>query len=213
MTLAQAEQAVTVAIRRVYKANSVSLSLKKVRSFKVTVVGGVRKPGIVPASATDRVSEVIDRAGGLMFNASLLRRITGAVCDGMPSIAADLQRYLVGELKYNPTLRGGDVVYVPVSSEKEVVEVSGEVGEPGKYEFHQGDLLFTALRFAKGLLVSSYLDSIEIVRSAAGNDVHRIFVSLTEGVLDRKDAAAQTGNIPFGNRRPGYSSCAETPIG
>lgn len=196
MTLAQAEQAVTAAVRRVFKATSVSLSLKKVRSFKVTVVGGVRKPGIVPASATDRVSEVIDRAGGLMFNASL-RHIT-IHRDSSPPVAADLQRYLAGELEYNPTLRGGDVINVPVTSEKEIVEISGEVGEPGKYEFREGDSLFTALRFAKGLLVSSYLDSIEIVRFVRrGNDVDRIFVTLPEGALERSGSTAQIGNIPL----------------
>lgn len=196
MTLAQAEQAVSGAVRRVFKATSVSLSLKKVRSFKVTVIGGVRKPGIVPASATDRVSEVIDRAGGLMFNASL-RRIT-IHRDSLPPITADLQRYLAGELEYNPMLRGGDVINVAVTSEKEVIEVWGEVGEPGKYEFRRGDSLFSALRFAKGLLVSSYLDSIEIVRFVQrGNDVERIFVTLPDNELERAEITARSSNIPL----------------
>ena len=196
MTLAQAEQAVAAAVRRVFKTAVVSLSLRKVRSFKVTVVGAVRKPGIVPASAADRVSEAIDRAGGMMFNASLRRIVIRR--DSSPPVTVDLLRYLSGEPEYNPTLRGGDVVYVPVSAEKEVIDVSGEVGEQGRYEFRQGDSLFTALRFAKGLLISSYLDSIEIVRfGRRGNEVDNLFVTLPEGALERSDAAAQRVNVPL----------------
>lgn len=195
MTLAQAEQAVTAAIRRVFKANAVSLTLKKVRSFKATVVGAVRKPGVIPASATDRVSEIVDRAGGMMFNASLRHIIIRR--DSLPPVTVDLMRYLSGELAFNPTLRGGDVVYVPVASEKGNIEVAGEVGEPGKFEFRQGDSLFTLLRFAQGLLVSSFLDSVEIVRfTGHGNEIKHLYISLPSANID-SIASANNANIPL----------------
>ncbi len=195
MTLTQAEQAVAVAIRRIFKVNTVSLALKKVRSFKATVVGAIRKPGVIPASATDRVSEIIDRAGGMMFNASLRHIVIRR--DSSPPIAVDLMRYLSGDLAFNPTLRGGDVVYVPVASEKGNIEVAGEVGEPGKFEFRQGDSLFTVLRFAQGLLVSSYLDSIEIVRfTGRGNEIEHLYVSLPSANID-STASTNNANIPL----------------
>lgn len=195
MTLSQAEQAASAAIRRVFKANTVSLTLKKVRSFKITVVGAVRKPGIIPASATDRVSEVIDRAGGMMFNASL-RHIVIRRDSSLP-VTVDLMRYLSGELAFNPTLRGGDVVYVPVASEKGNIEVAGEVGEPGKFEFRQGDSLFTVLRFAQGLLVSSYLDSVEIVRfTGRGNEIERLYVAIPDVNLNNI-SSDKKANIPL----------------
>ncbi len=193
LTLADAEKAVAAAVRRVFKANTVALTLKKVRSFKVTVIGAVRKPGIVPSSGADRVSEAIDRAGGMMFNASMRRIVIHR--DSSDDITVDLMRFLSGERDYNPYLQGGDVVYVPVASEKEIVEVSGEVGLPGKYEFRQGDSLFTMLRFAQGLLVSSYLDSIEVARfNFRGSGADKIFVSLNNNL---NNSIQENKNIPL----------------
>ncbi|MFM7158718.1 MAG: polysaccharide biosynthesis/export family protein, partial [Bacteroidota bacterium] len=70
-TLAEAEQLVKDEVTKILKTNGVSLSLRKMRTFKVFVRGAVRKPGIIPATPADRVSEIIDRAGGLMFDASM----------------------------------------------------------------------------------------------------------------------------------------------
>ncbi|MBM4174383.1 MAG: hypothetical protein FJ212_08545, partial [Ignavibacteria bacterium] len=70
-SITQAEEKVREEVTKILKTNGVSLSLRKMRTFKVFVRGAVRKPGIIPATPADRVSEIIDRAGGLMFDASM----------------------------------------------------------------------------------------------------------------------------------------------
>jgi len=176
-TLAETEQIVTEKVSKTYKIQSVSLSLKKIRTFKVMVTGNVRTPGYIPASPADRLSEVIERAGRLLYNAAqrniIIRR------EGLAEpIIADLTRfYLLGEKAGNPTMQGGDVVTVPPYPDDEIIDISGAVGAPATFEFTVGDKLSTIARFAQGFLASAVTDSIEIIRfKNQGSETQQIFV-------------------------------------
>ena len=163
-TLAETELIVTDKVAKTYKTQSVSLSLKKIRTFKVMVTGNVRTPGYIPASPADRLSEVIERAGRLLFNAAQRNIIIKREGVAQP-IIADLTRfYLLGEKTGNPTMQGGDVVTVPPYPEDEILEISGGVNAPAKFEFTKGDKLSTILRFAQGFLPSAITDSVEVIR-------------------------------------------------
>lgn len=197
-TLAETEKIVAAKVAGVYKTQTVSLSLKKLRQFKVMVIGSVRSPGYIPASPADRLSEVIERAGRLLFNGSQ-RHIT-IIREGIANpIVADLVRfYLLGEKDGNPTLQGGDVVNVAPYPEREIIEVSGEVAAPGAFEFAEGDMLSTMLRFTQGVLPSAFMDSVEIIRfKNNGSSTERISVDATgwqQNLL--------TGKGPFRNDIP-----------
>lgn len=163
-TLAETEQLVTEKVAKVYKTQSVSLSLKKIRTFKVMVTGNVRTPGYIPASPADRLSEVIERAGRLLFNAAQRNIIIKREGLAEP-IIADLTRfYLLGEKAGNPTMQGGDVVTVPPYPEDKVIDISGAVGAPATFEYTPGDNLSTIIRFAQGFTSSAVSDSVEIIR-------------------------------------------------
>ncbi len=178
-TLAETEKIVAAKVESIYKTRSISLSLKSIRKFKVMVIGSVRSPGYIPASPADRLSEVIERAGRLMYNGSQ-RHITIRREGIAKPIVADLVRfYLLGEKNGNPTLQGGDIVNVAPYPERNIVEVSGDVNVPGAFEFVEGDMLSTLLRFTQGVLPSAFLDSIEIVRfKNSGSSTEKISVSI-----------------------------------
>ncbi|MES2766685.1 MAG: SLBB domain-containing protein [Bacteroidota bacterium] len=179
-TLADAEKIVRERVNKVFKTKEVVLSLKKLRSFKVTLLGAVRRPALVTATASDRISEVIDRAGGLLFNSSL-RRIT-IERDGLKApIEVDLQKfYSLGDKSANPTVLGGDRITIPYTYEKRSVSVVGEVALPGMFEFKEGDRLSAFVKFAQGFLPSALLDSVEIVRFNENNsEIERTYVDLS----------------------------------
>ncbi|MFN5094510.1 MAG: SLBB domain-containing protein [Ignavibacteria bacterium] len=167
ISITDAEERVREEVTKILKTNGVSLSLRKMRTFKVFVRGAVRKPGIIPATPADRVSEIIDRAGGLMFDASMRTiTITRSVAKEIStSIPVDLHDfYFKGDKSGNPFLNGGDVIFVPAQSSTHVYEVDGEVGKPGMFEFKDGEMLSSALLSAGGYLATAKLDSIEISR-------------------------------------------------
>ncbi len=181
-SLHEADSLIVMATKKIYRSAEVAVILSKLRTFKVVVLGQVRKPSTVEATAADRVSEVIERAGGLRFNSSLRRIKVLRYLDDTASINLDVDLqsfYRFADQENNPTLQGGDRVFVPVAFDRKIVDVRGSVPYPGRYEFIEGDKLSTMLRFAGGLAPSAFLDSVELGR-ITGNDgqIDRVFLDL-----------------------------------
>jgi len=192
LTLHDAESLVSAEVMKILKSPSVSLTLRKMRTFKVFVRGAIRKPGIIPATPADRVSEIIDRAGGLMYDASMRRiSITRSATAQTQLIPVDLHDFFYkGDKSSNPFLNGGDVIYVPAQSSNLTFEVSGEVGKPGIFEFKDGELLSSAIASAGGFLETAILDSIEISRfNTDDRTINTWFVKSTD-----PDIALESGD-------------------
>ncbi len=180
-SLAQADTIIKEKVKKYYRVTEVYVLLKKIRKFKVIVGGSVSKPAIVAATALDRVSEVIDRAGGMKFDASL-RHITLRRSKDNRIVPVDLLKFfMLGDKDSNPFVSGGDVINVPTINEKDFIEIEGEVIEPDKFEYRTGDSLSTIIKFAQGFLPSSNLDSVEIVRFYDNNaGINRWFVDINK---------------------------------
>jgi protein involved in polysaccharide export with SLBB domain len=175
LTLSQAKKAISDKVTTILKASEVNVLLKSIRKFKVSVSGAVQKPAVVSATSTDRVSEIIDKAGGFKENASV-RNIILYRNDGKEVLNVDLFKFFyLNDRNSNPFVTGGDHIIVPYTSENEYIEVQGEVSRPGKYEFREGDSLSTLIRFAHGFTRLAYLDSVEFVRQI---DEHSIEVRI-----------------------------------
>jgi len=178
-SLSQTEKLIKQVVGKAYRNFEVFVVLKKLRKFKVIVSGAVRKPAIVPATAADRASEIIERAGGLKYNASI-RNILLLRDDGKQVIPVDLLKFNIGVKKANPYVLGGDQIIVPPSSKEHSIQIWGEVAQEGVFEFVQGDSLSTLIKFAHGFLNSSFLDSVEIARFEANNaSVSRWFIDIS----------------------------------
>lgn len=182
-TLAEGKDLIEKKLKETFPLAETFVSLSDIKKFKVSIIGQIPKPVTVAATAADRVSEVIDKAGGLEFDASirdiLLRRITPA---GIEDIKVDLLKYYyTGDEDSNPYVKGGDKVVIPPNSEKNVIQVFGEVKAPNEFEFSEGDSLSTLLKFAQGFLSTSYLDSVELVRKIPNsNRFERTYYDLSD---------------------------------
>ncbi len=164
-------------VSKMYNSKEVFVVLKDIRRFKVSVSGSVAKTAIMPATAADRVSEIIDKSGGLKYDASM-RNIILIRDNNHQRVRVDLLKfYLLGDDDSNPYLFGGDKIIVPPSNDKSVIGIYGEVASPGVYEFVEGDSLSTLIRFGLGFLEAAFLDSVEIVRSE-GKAITSTFMNL-----------------------------------
>jgi protein involved in polysaccharide export with SLBB domain len=176
--LVESEQMILDKIKSVYRSAEVVVALKKLRQFKVIVSGDVNKEVTVSASAADRVSQVIEKAGGVKYTASV-RHIRIVRKNQSEELKADLVRYYNGDDESNPTVLGGDIIIVPPSNEKNIIGISGEVGSDGYYEFVEGDSLSTILRISQGFKNTAFLDSVEISwNSIKGSGVNRVYLDL-----------------------------------
>jgi len=169
-TLADAKKLILNKIKGSLNVADAEVTLKKLKQFKVTVSGSIPKPLTVSATSADRVSEIIERAGGLQFESS--ERNIQIVRKGQTQkLRADLLKYfMLGVEEANPFVMGGDLIIVLPSSMKESIEIQGEVFSPGEFEFVEGDSLSTLIRFGQGFLGSALLDSIELARFSETGD-------------------------------------------
>ncbi len=178
-SLAEAAKLIEAKVKSYLKIGEVGVTLKSIKKFKVTISGAVQKNAIIAATGTDRVSEIIDKAGGFKDKASI-RNILLYRNEGKEVIRVDLLRYfLLKEKKANPYVRGGDHIVVPYVSENEYIQIDGEVRRPGKYEFVPGDSLSTLVRFAQGFNEIAFLDTVEFVRMIGPNKFVTSYLNLT----------------------------------
>jgi protein involved in polysaccharide export with SLBB domain len=169
-TLADAARATRESLLRFYKTDRIEVNLLTPRTFGVYVVGEVKNVGLVEASALDRASEVITRAGGLkdaverpdaqktLHPSRRSIRLTRASGENLP---VDLGLFeATGSLVHNPTMMDGDRLYVP--PRQGTATVSGAVMRSGEYEVVPGDSVATLLALAHGLSEDALPDSAYI---------------------------------------------------
>lgn len=134
--------------------------------YQIHVLGEVMKPGTYKVAASDRVSEVINRAGGLALNGSErrieIRRKGGGV------VHVDLLAFkLFGRLDQNPYVTDNDTVFVPLR--KDVIQVAGAVKRPDFYELKDEKTLLQVIDLAGGFNAATAMkEPIRIIRFKEG---------------------------------------------
>ena len=164
------------------------ISLGRLRSNQVFVIGDVERPGAYQVSAAATVFDALHRAGGPSelgsFRTVLVRR------GGEVAAQVDLYDYLIrGDASRDVRLDQGDIVFVPRAGEQ--VMVQGSVRRPATYEIGPGEGLREALSFAGGLGADAHVQRVQIDRVLPAEEripgVDRVFldVDLTE-LADRE---------------------------
>lgn len=112
LTLAQAQDTLSMVMGRLFKTAKVKLTLVGLRSGIVFLTGEVRNPGAYDALPVERVSQIITRAGGLAPLGS--RTHIELIRAGQVYSIVDIQRFETkGDLLANPYVQSGDVIQVP----------------------------------------------------------------------------------------------------
>lgn len=168
MTLTELKTACVARLREFYPRTPISITLAKVRRFRVTVTGTVERPGLHVVTANTRASEVLD-AAGLKDDAArrqvrLERRDTTLWVD-----LAAFER--LGLREANPYLYEGDVIVVPpVDRRWGNVRIEGAVNLAGEFGFSPGDLLGDLVDLAFGLRPDADTTRVDLWRFPAGSN-------------------------------------------
>ena len=197
LTLAQLEDLLYVRLGRSYSgirrgANAstrFSITVARLRTNQIFVVGEVSRPGSYRVSAAGTALTALYAAGGPTMNGSLrsiqIRR------SGRTVSTIDLYDYLTrGDASRDARLLNGDIIFVPVHSGR--VRVLGEVNRPGTYEVGASGSLAEIVRAAGGLLPTAARSRIQIERLTAARD--RTSPGSDRAVLDV--AAGDGDDIP-----------------
>ncbi|MDD2539977.1 MAG: SLBB domain-containing protein [Desulfuromonadaceae bacterium] len=188
----KAQAAVKEAISHYYRNFEMSLTLGRLRSIQVYVVGEVEAPGNYPVSSLATVINALAAAGGPSYNGSL--RKVKVTRNGQPPTTVDLYDMLLsGDRNKDVQLQNGDTIFVPVIGP--VVAVAGEVRRPAIYEMNGRTTLADALKMAGGVAASGSLGRIQVERLE--NNSARIALDIVPkgGTME-----AELGNVELKDR-------------
>lgn len=163
LSLAEANQAIQAAIRKRFQQLDISISLARLRTFPINVVGEVHMPGAVDVEGVEQAAQIITKAGGLIddFNRKGSRRniqIMRLDENGQwynTGRRVDIELWnRTGKAEYNPFLLDGEQIVVPVAH-SDSIYVTGAVQYPGSYEFASGDRVSDLIVLGNGLRAHS----------------------------------------------------------
>ena len=169
LTLGQLRDLLYTRLGRVYSGirrgsgatTKFSVSVARLRTNQVFVVGDVARPGSYRVSSAGTALTALYAAGGPTENGSLRRieiRRGGAVVDTL-----DVYDYLLqGDASHDARLESGDVVFVPVHGSR--VRVVGEVVRPATYELEEGETLVDLIHAAGGYTPGASRERVQIER-------------------------------------------------
>lgn len=168
MTIEAATQKIKNAIANVYSTvgsgqSQVSVSLGKIRTIKVTIIGG-KQPGNYSVSSLASVYNALHLAGGPSKNGTY--RNIELIRNNQVIKYIDIYDFLVkGDQSANVNLKDNDVIRIPAYTKR--VTIEGEVKRPGIFELKKGETFATLLSFTSGFSESAYTASVNVIQKTS----------------------------------------------
>jgi polysaccharide export outer membrane protein len=161
---------------------NVSISMGKLRTIQVFVLGEVNSPGVFTVSSLATMSNALIASGGPTPLGSL--RQVQLKRNGKTVTTIDFYDFLLrGDTSHDARLMPGDVIFVPQAGP--LVAMAGNVKRSATYELKEKRDLMTALDLAGGLAPLAYNQRVQIQR--AFENVMRVILDIPYEEL-RKEA-------------------------
>jgi len=186
LTFSQADRLIRDELARFFRGFQTSVTMGRLRTVSVHVVGEVCQPGVYTLSSLATVTNALYSAGGPTKLGSLreVRLLRSNVQVARIDLYDFLQR---GDRTRDYRLESGDTIFVPTVGD--VVAVAGEVKRPAIYEVRTGTRLADVVTLAGGVTPTSYLKRVQIVRALPNAERATLDVDLTSHYLKGDEAS------------------------
>jgi protein involved in polysaccharide export with SLBB domain len=174
LTLERVRGVITDALKHQYRDAQVAITIARLRSIRVYVVGDVQRPGAFDISSLSTSLAALNAAGGPTSIGSLrvLRHYRGKQLIG----EVDLYDFLLHGVQAEDRLQSGDTLVVPPAGSE--ITVYGAVKRPAIYELKGETTLAAVLQDAGGVTVSAELGHIVIDRIDANRERKTVSLNL-----------------------------------
>jgi protein involved in polysaccharide export with SLBB domain len=168
--LSDAEKVFTAHIGRVFRNFTVSVTMGRLRSIEIFVVGQARKPGKHLVSSLSSLINALFETGGPNANGSMraieLRRA------GKKLATVDLYAFLArGDNTADIALLAGDIVFIPPASAR--AAFLGTINAPAIYELRPNETINDILSLSGGLPALAAPQKAQLERLDAKRDIPR----------------------------------------
>jgi len=150
----------------IYKAinsgqTKVQVSLGKIRSIRITVIGEAKRPGTFTVSSLTTLFNALYLCGGPTAMGSY--RAIEIIRGNSVKRTVDLYNFLVnGTQKDNVLLQEGDVIRIPYYKNR--VKITGKVKREGKFEMLDAESFNDLLRYCGGFTDDAYRGAVTVIR-------------------------------------------------
>jgi protein involved in polysaccharide export with SLBB domain len=185
LPLERVQNVIADALKKQYRNVQVAVTVARLRSIRVYVVGDVQRPGAFDISSLSTPLNALFAAGGPTSIGSLrvVRHYRGKQLLG----EIDLYDFLLHGVQNEDRLQSGDTLEVPPAGAQ--IAVYGAVKRPAIYELKSETTLAEVLGDAGGATVSAALGQIVIDRIDANHQRETVSLNLSAG-SDPKSARA-----------------------
>lgn len=195
LSFSQADRLIREQLARYYRGFQTSVTMGRLRTISVYVVGEVCQPGSFTLSSLSTVTNALFSAGGPLKLGSLrnieIKRNHHTVG------TLDLYDFLLrGDKTRDFRLESGDTIFVPPIGP--VAAVTGEVKRPGIYEIKGATHVSDIIDMAGGLMPQSYLKRVQVIRNKPNAEREVIDLDLTnvrENGNSSKDVELRNGDL------------------
>jgi protein involved in polysaccharide export with SLBB domain len=164
LSFAQLQNFLFEQISKYYKDFQMNVTMEKLRTIRVFVVGEAQTPGNYVLSSLSTVYHALIAAGGPSKRGSL--RNIQLLRNGKVIEKIDLYDFFLrGDRSRDVRLQSGDTVFVPVIGP--TVAVSGSVKRPAIYELKEPISLQEFIEMAGGVTFQGYLQRVQVERVEA----------------------------------------------
>ncbi len=186
LTFSQADRLIRDELSRYFRGFQTSVTMGRLRTVSVHVVGEICQPGVYTLSSLATVTNALYSAGGPTKLGSLreVRLLRSNVQVARVDLYDFLQR---GDRTRDYRLESGDTIFVPTIGD--VVAVAGEVKRPAIYEIQTGTRLADVVSLAGGITPTSYIKRVQIVRALPNAERATLDVDLTGHYLKGDEAS------------------------
>lgn len=176
LTFSQAERLIREQLARHYRGFQTTVTMGRLRTIRIYVVGEVCQPGSYTLSSLSTVTNALFSAGGPLKLGSLrnieIKRNHHTVG------TLDLYDFLLrGDKTRDFRLESGDTIFIPTIGP--IAAISGEVKRPAIYELQGSTRVQDLIEMAGGLTPQSYLKRIQVIRAKPNAEREVIDLDLT----------------------------------
>ena len=207
LTLQQARSSIEGALKQQYHNAQVDVTIARLRTVRVYVVGDVQRPGAYDVSSLSTPINAIYQAGGPTSVGSL--RIVRHYRGQQLIREVDLYSFLLNGVRMDDErLQAGDTLLIPPAGPQ--VAIFGMVKRPAIYELKGSSTLKDVLDDAGGATVAAALDHITIERIDPNKQ--RETVTLESKPSDTAQSDSGPDCHLRGEGWRSYSCCADSSV-
>jgi protein involved in polysaccharide export with SLBB domain len=163
LTFKEAKQLLNRKFKEYYPQFTMSLTMDRLRTIQVFVIGEVKRPGTYRVSGLSTIIDALYASGGPRKTGSLRNIKVTRNADTLATL--DLYSFLIdGHKGEDIRLRSGDTVFVPVIGT--VAGIAGNVRRPAIYEIKKATSIGELFELSGGVMPTGHLQNVVVERIA-----------------------------------------------